>query len=239
MSSLEANDLQSIGSFVLNNLTTLSGLTFPELTAVTTIEWEALPALQNLTFGSQVQMAKNVLITNTQLQSLQGINLQVVDSFNINNNPYLTQVNMNLSNITTSLTLQANAKSLQASFPSLQTALNMTFRNVSSVSVPALSTVNGSLVFDDNFFTGFSAPNLTTSGGISFVGNSQLTNISLPMLTTINGGYQIANNTALLSVDGFQQLKTVAGAIDFSGNMTKCVFLCVISLSLSLRPSRY
>ncbi|KAI9839375.1 MAG: hypothetical protein M1838_004342 [Thelocarpon superellum] len=221
LTSIEADDLTTIGKgFVLNNLTTLSGLIFPQLTEVDSIQWEALPALQNLTFAQSVQQATNVLISNTQLQSLQGIDLMMVENFNINNNPYLTSITTQLSNITTSLTLQANAKSLVASFPDLQTALNMTFRNISGINVPALSTVNGSLVLDDNFFTSFSAPNLTQCGGISVAGNSQLTNISLPSLTTINGGYQIANNTALLSIDGFQNLKVVAGAIDFSGNFT-------------------
>lgn len=222
VTTIEANNLQSIGKgFILSNLTTLSGLIFPKLTSVDSIQWQALPALQNLTFGSKINQANNVLISNTQLQSLNGIDLQMVDNFNINNNRYLSSIDTQLSNITTSLTVQANAQSLVASFPNLQTALNMTFRNISDVKLPSLSTVNGTLVLDDNFFKGVAAPNLTQCAGISIAGNSQLTNISLPALTTINGGYQIANNTALLIVDGFQQLKVVAGAIDFSGNFTK------------------
>jgi len=39
-------------------------------------------------------------------------------------------------------------------------------------------------------------------------------------LQTIGGGYLIANNSALLIVDGFEALKTVVGALDFSGNFT-------------------
>ena len=206
---------------MLNNLTTLSNLIFPELTTVDSIQWQALPALQNLTFASKVSKAANVLITNTQLQSLQGIDLMVVDNFNINNNPYLTSVEVQLVNITTSLTIQANSRNLVASFPYLQTALNMTFRNVSEVKGPSLLTVNGSLIVDDNLFESFTAPNLTKSGGFVFVGNPNLKNISLPQLTQIGGGFQIANNSKLLNIDGFKNLKTVDGAIDFSGNFTK------------------
>ena len=82
-------------------------------------------------------------------------------------------------------------------------------------------TVNGSLIVDDNLFESFTAPNLTKSGGFVFVGNPNLKNISLPQLTQIGGGFQIANNSKLLNIDGFKNLKTVDGAIDFSGNFTK------------------
>lgn len=222
ITGISAGSLSTIGKgFILTNLTTLSNLVFGELTQVDSIQWQALPALQNLTFASKVRKAKNVLITNTQLQSLQGIELEVVENFNINNNPYLTALEVQLSNITTSLTVQANSKNLVASFPQLQTALNMTFRNCSDVKVPALSTVNGSLIFDDNFFESFTAPNLTQSGNLVFVGNPNLKNISLPQLTNIGGGYQIANNTKLMTIDGFKKLKVVDGALDFSGNFAK------------------
>ncbi|KAI9828984.1 MAG: hypothetical protein M1832_000007 [Thelocarpon impressellum] len=221
LTGLLANDLETIGGgFILTGLTRLSGLTFPQLTAVDSIQWQALGALQNLSFTSTVSKAKNVLISDTQLQSLQGINLEVVDNFNINNNRYLTTMDVQLKNISTSLTVQENARSLVASFPNLQTALNMTFRNCSDVKLPSLSTVNGTMVFSNVGFKSFGAPNVTKSGGISFVGNPELTNISLPLLTTIEGGYQIANNSGLLIVNGFRQLKTVAGALDFSGNFT-------------------
>lgn len=47
--------------------------------------------------------------------------------------------------------------------------------------------------------------------------NSQLTNISFPKLSSIGGGFQIANNTKLLSILGFPNLTSIGGAIDFIG----------------------
>ncbi|KAI9678076.1 MAG: hypothetical protein M1817_006020 [Caeruleum heppii] len=222
LTSIEANSLNSIGSnFALRGLTILSTLNFPELKEVGNIAWEALPALQQLSFTKEVTKAANVLISNTQLNSLDGINLEQVDTFNINNNAYLSSVDVQLGNITEALIIQANGKKLVASFPNLEWAFNMTFRNCSDVKLPSLASVNGSMGFFDNFFKTFSAPNLTESGGsLVFVSNSDLTNISMPNLETIGGGYQIANNSQLMEIDGFPALTTVAGAIDFSGDFS-------------------
>lgn len=223
LTTLSADSLTSIGkNFVLTNLTTLQTLSFAKLSKVDTIQFNALPELQNLTFPSRITEAADVLITNTQLNSLAGIDLQTVDQFNVNNNPYLTTIETQLGNITKSLLIEANGKRLSASFPNLQWAFNMTFRNCSEIRVPSLTAVNGSMGFYENYFSSFAAPNLTTVGqSLVFDNNAQLTNVSLPKLKTIGGGYQIANNTQLKVIDGFQALQTVGGALDFSGNFTK------------------
>jgi len=105
--------------------------------------------------------------------------------------------------------------------PNLQFALNMTFRNVSSVSLPSLSGVNGSLGFYGNILSTFSAPNLTQTGSdLVFDDNTGLTNLSLPSLTIVGGGLQIANNSQLKSINGLPKLQDVGGAVDFSGVFT-------------------
>jgi len=222
LTSLEANDLAEIdGEFALNGLTILSTLNMPSLAKVDNINWVALPGIQQLTFTHGVTEAGNVTISNTQLNTLDGINLETVEIFNINNNPYLGDIDMQLANVTQALNIAANGRNLKASFPNLQFAFNMTFRNCSDVSMPSLSSVNGSLGFYSNYFTDFAAPNLTATGqDLVFDDNPSLTNISLPLLKTINGGYQIANNTELKNINGFQKLSVVAGALDFSGNFT-------------------
>jgi len=222
ISQISAGSLESIGEeFNLNGLTILSTLTFPRLTDVGSIIWEALPALQGLSFTTGVQTAGELNIQNTQLNSLDGINLQVVDTIYIANNNYLEDINMQLGNITESLTLEANGRNVSAIFPNMIWANNMTFRNVSTVSIPSLSAVNGSLGFYSNMFSDLSATNLTTVGGsLSFVSNTDLTNISMPLLKSVSGGFQIANNTELEIIDGFPVLATVGGALDFYGNFT-------------------
>lgn len=223
MTSLEANDLTEIDeSFALNGLTILSTLQMPSLTKVNNINWVALPALQQLSFTHGVTQAGNVTISNTQLNTLDGINLETCEIFNVNNNPYLKDINMQMANISQALNIQANSHDLTASFPNLEFAFNMTFRNCSEINLPSLASVNGSLGFYSNYMTTFSAANLTQTGqSLVFDDNPSLTNISIPLLKQINGGYQIANNTELKVINGFKGLKVVAGAVDFSGNFTK------------------
>ncbi|KAI9867258.1 MAG: hypothetical protein M1813_009536 [Trichoglossum hirsutum] len=224
LTSLSAQNLKTIGNtFELNGLTVLSTLNFAALTEVKEISWTALPALQQLTFTSKVKKATNVLITNTQLNSLDGINLEQADVFNVNNNQYLRSVNVQLANVTKALNVEANGKDLVASFPNLQWAFNITFRNCSDISLPSLASVNGSIGFFDNYLTSFNASNLTSTGpggSVVFVSNSKLTSVSLPVLKTVGGALQMANNTVMTVVDGFPALSVVAGAVDFSGNFT-------------------
>lgn len=224
LQSIEAPQLTIIDeNFELNGLTILSNLNFGSLSSVKRIQWTALPALDELSFTTEVTKADEISITNTNLKSLDGINLEQVRIFDVTNNLYLSKMELQLGNITQQLTLQANSRDLVVSFPNLQWAYNMTFRNCSEVKLPSLASVNGSMGFVDNYFESFSAPNLTKTGpggSLVFVSNSRLTNISIPRLESIGGTYQIANNTKLDTVDGFPILKSVGGAIDFRGTFT-------------------
>lgn len=220
------SSLQSVSGFELGALNALSELSFPQLTTVTQLNFTALAQLQQLDFGGVgITKAASVLITNTGLSSLNGINnLKQVDIFNVNNNQALQNISLQVTSITQSLDIEANdflVSGLSTSFPLLQTAQNMTFRNCSEILLPALVNVTEDLGFYGNDFISFTAPNLTTAGGLVFVDNTQLTNISLPALVSINGTYQIANNTKLPKIDGFQNLSVIKGALDFSGNFTE------------------
>ncbi|GAB7351982.1 hypothetical protein MBLNU459_g2507t1 [Dothideomycetes sp. NU459] len=222
LTQISGSSLETITeTFNLNGLTILSTLNFPRLTNVDSIQWEALPALQGLSFTTGVQTASTLNIQNTQLNSLAGIDLQVVDTVYIVNNDYLQDINMQLGNITEALTIGSNGNNVSAIFPNLIWANNMTIRNATSVSLPSLESVNGSLGFYSNEFSMLSAANLTTVGGsLSFVSNQDLTNVSMPMLKTVNGGLQVANNTEFKVVNGFPALATIGGALDFYGNFT-------------------
>ncbi|KIV79607.1 hypothetical protein PV11_07158 [Exophiala sideris] len=221
LTAITSDQLGTItGTFSLTGLTILSTLQFNSLNAVNIINWVGLPALQSLNFNQGVSQANQIYISNTELNNVDGIELTAVGSMNINNNPYLTDVNVNdLTNVTTSLSFSANGKDLEISFPNLQDAANLTFINVSSVNMPSLATVSGSMGFYSDTFQSFAAPNLTSTGGtLAFVDCGSLSNVSFPSLTQIGGGFLIANNTKLTAISGFPKLKTVVGAIDFAGS---------------------
>ena len=234
MKQISASDLVTLdGAMNLNGLTSLYALNFPKLKTVDSIKWQALPNLQDIGF-TEVTKADKVDIQNTALRSLKGINIEQADEIFIANNGYIDDISMQLGNVSTSLTLADNNEAVKVQLPNLIWASNLTFRFCGSVSVPSLETLNGSLGLYNNGFDTFSAPNLTTVGeAVAIVANDQLKNISFPQLTKISGNLQIANNSKLIEIDGFPQLKSIGGAFDMSGNFTRyvchmlvCLYLC-------------
>lgn len=224
LTAITSDQLNSIGgTFGLNGLTILSTLQFDSLTAVNMISWVALPALQGLNMGQGISEANSIVISNTQLNSLSGIELTAVGSMDVNNNNYLTTINVNdLKNITDELSFSANGMDLEVNFPNLVGAANLTFRNVSAISMPSLSQVSGAMGFYSNLFSSFAAPNLTTTGGsLAFIDCPSVSNVSFPLLTEVGGGMILANNSDLKAITGFPQLTTIVGALDFAGTFNK------------------
>lgn len=219
VTAISAPMLESIGdAFSLNGLTKLKNLRMDALTSVGSIEFVALPTLQNLDFGETISKAGTIRIVNTDLHSLDGINLEKTSGMDIANNPSLSSVNVNkITNATGLISFSANSEDLQIKFPNLQSADNMTFRNTSLVEVPSLETTKGLLGLYSNYFETFSAPNLTSSGALVFNDNSALNNISLPVLKNVDGPFQIANNSMLESFKGAPKLEEISGTLDFTG----------------------
>ncbi|KAH6639767.1 hypothetical protein C7974DRAFT_373961 [Boeremia exigua] len=223
MKRLSADSLEQLdGSLTLTGLVRLFGIDFPKLKTVTGIKWSALPNLNTIGFTAEVTKANTVQIENTGLRDLKGINIEQVDTLFIANNGQINEVNMQLGNVSDSLTFANNNKELAITLPNLIWATNLTFRFVGSLSMPSLKSTNGSLGLYNNDFSSFSAPNLTSIGeALAIVANEKVSNISFPLLTKINDNLQIANNTNLTTLDGFPLLKSIGGAFDISGNMSK------------------
>lgn len=225
LTGLSSSTLNTItGAFKLSNLTGLSNLAFTSLDTVGSISWVALTALDTLTFGTPgITKANSVVISDTFLSTLDGIDVTSVTDLDINNNHRLTKWDSPLANLSSTMNFLANGADMTVSFNKLVWAAEMSINNITEFNVPALQTVNGSAAFGSNQFTSFSAPNLTSTktGDISFVGNNKLQNITFPQLTTVGGALLIANNTALTTVNGFNKLKTIGGAIKLRGNFSE------------------
>jgi len=239
VTTIEAGDLQSIGNFNLGNLTALSALNMPALGSVANLNFTGLGSLQSLGFGTPgILTAGNILITNTILTGLKGLTgLTSVSGVSISNNPYLASVELDVTSIgstggdaTGAIDIGANdvaSGGQTINFPNLETAVQITIRNASTIDLPKLANVSQNIGFYGNLVKNIALPNLTFAGGIVIVDNTQLTNISMPLLTIINGTngtYQIANNTLLKAIDGFETLTTVTGGLDFIGNFTEYAF---------------
>ncbi|KAH8159499.1 hypothetical protein CIB48_g8748 [Xylaria polymorpha] len=220
--TLQSSSLKTIGgAFQMNNVTALVSLVFPALSEVGSIEWTTLNALDEPTFGTPgITKAKSVVVQDTFVQNLDGINVQELTDMNINNNHRLSKFSTSIKTLSNALYVNSNALNMTMEMPNLEWIANMTIANVSTFSVPSLKTVNGSMRFDSNYFTNFFAPNLTEThdGDLSFVSNPQLQNISIPLLKKVGGGLTIANNTDLTKVDGLNSLANVGGAIKMRGS---------------------
>jgi len=224
---LTSSSIKTItGKFNLTDVSSLSTLRFDVLTAVGSIAWSGLPLLGAITFPQSISKASSVVITNTFIEDLAGINLMSVDLLDINNNPRLTKFDTQVGNITQNLNIAGNNKGLVVSLPNLVWAANATFRDVKTLTTPSLSIVNGSIFFVDNGFTDYVAPNLTSignfgghTGAFTFIGNNKLGNVSFPAITSIGGAFQIANNSDVQSIS-MKSLTQVGGAVDLSGNFT-------------------
>jgi len=219
LTQLSAPSVNSIGGNMnLNGLIIMSTLSFPMLSSVGNLNFQTLNALESLTFTNGITKAKSVLITDTALSTLSGINLQTVGDFEVTNNLQLRTINSQVANVTSAFTVAANGLALNLTLPDLIWANNMTVRNVSSISIPALVAVNTTLGIYSSSMSSIMAPNLTTVGGdLAIVDDSSLTNCSMPLLTTVGGGVLIANNSDYITINGFPLLSTT-GAISVSGN---------------------
>ncbi|SMN20344.1 similar to Saccharomyces cerevisiae YDR055W PST1 Cell wall protein that contains a putative GPI-attachment site [Maudiozyma saulgeensis] len=219
--TFSADSIEEItGSLELQSLTVLTTASFGALEKVGTISLITLPAIS--TFATNLKSASNILISDTSLESIDGFSaLKTVDSFNINNNRYLTSVKASLSTVSNALELGFNGQNTALSFDELIWANNITLSSVSNVSFAKLQKVNASMGFINNTFTDLTVDELESVGQtFTISSNDDLENVSFQNLTTIGGGFVIANNTNLKTIDTFSEVTTIGGALNVIGNFT-------------------
>lgn len=219
--SISSSTIQNIkGNFELSGLDLLSSLNMAALKSLNQLTMQSLRQLSTFTFGtSGVSSASDIVISDTVLTDLSGLNIKTVDSLTITNNKRLTAYNSDLTSITTLLSVTSNGNNMEINMTKLTSAAEIQLSNVKSFVVPSLKTITQSLKFDTNpELTTFSAKNVTgIKDSVTFINNNKLTNVSFPLLTSI-GDMTIQNNTKMLAVEGFPKLSTVAGGILLRGN---------------------
>ena len=221
LSTFSADSIEEItGSLELQSLTVLTTASFGALEKVGTISLITLPAIS--TFATNLKSASNILISDTSLESIDGFSaLTTVDSFNINNNRYLTSVKASLNTVSNALELGFNGQNTALSFDELIWANNITLSSVANVSFASLQNVNASMGFINNTFTTLSVDQLKSVGQtFTISSNDDLDSVSFKNLTTIGGGFVIANNTNLKTIDTFSKITTIGGALNVVGNFT-------------------
>lgn len=212
--------LESIlGEFQLQSCRSLSTLSVPNLTSCGKIKWMTLE-LQ--TFTAQITKADELVVSDTKLTSLTGIDPATVKFMDINNNQYLKSVTMNLKNVSQALSMAFNSKNIQISFPQLVWSMNMTLTGAGSIDLPKLQHINGSMNIGNTTVQSISCKKLEgIEQTLAFIGNSAVTEMEFPLLKEIGGAFKIHNNSKMNDITGFPKLEQVRGAIDFVGNFDK------------------
>jgi hypothetical protein len=223
LTSLTSSTLESIeGKFSLAGVTSLASLSMSALTSVNELSFVTCPLLQSMGLSSPgITRANKVTLEDTFIQNLDNFAPTEIDTFSVNINKRLTEINMPFRTASSQIQMSANGQSVSASFPNLVWAASMIIQNVTTFSAPSLVKVNNSLQFDSNYFTEVSCANLTETGNaLSLIGNSNVQNVSFPVLTKVGGGLDLLNNTVLEQIDGFPALEEVDGAITIKGIYT-------------------
>lgn len=225
MVRFSAGNLKTVtGKLSVSGVPELAALTMPALEEVDSLTLLNLANLRELGFTKGISKCDTLRIENTRLSSLNGINLEEAADINIANNGEIDNISfMNMTNITSKLTLSYNNAQVNVSFPKLEAANNISMRAIGSLDIPALSEINsGSFGIFESNLTSVSAPNLTKiDGALVVYNNPLLKNVSFDALETVGADLRIANNTKLNEMEGLPKLKNVQGALDISGNFSK------------------
>ncbi|KAG0044192.1 hypothetical protein BGZ83_010570 [Gryganskiella cystojenkinii] len=231
LTTLTLDNLTAVsGSIFVSNNTILSVVSLPVLQTLTNLEIITAPGLRQLSLNSIASLG-SLKIEDTGLDNsgqLPWSGLQSVADLGVSNNKYLKSIDMNhLKTVSGMLVVAANGlidgKSsaeggTTLSLNNLMTVSNCTFRHLTDLKLPVLSSVSASLSIDETNLKTIQVPLLKTVGQtLSIVSNNKLSNVTFSELTSVGGALLIANNTELTVVDGFKQLKEIAGVLNMRG----------------------
>ncbi|RDW85337.1 hypothetical protein BP6252_02927 [Coleophoma cylindrospora] len=213
----------------MTNVSMLSTLEFPSLTAVNTISFISLPAVSQFTFTSGLSSVSNVIISNTFLYTLDGINLQNADNVFINNNNRLFDVSLPLETAKVGIWIESNGYNLHLNLTQLTSAGSITLKNISMVSLPSLSFLSGGLSLIDTSVLEFTADSLSVvTQDLIMLDNSNLSDTSFQGLLSA-GSINIKNNTGLNSIS-FEKLSRVPN-VSIGGSFTSIEMPALISVN--------
>ncbi|KAG2732439.1 hypothetical protein G9P44_004856 [Scheffersomyces stipitis] len=224
--TINAPTLQLISEdFELSGLTILNTLNLAQLNTVGSLNWVTLPALESTGLTQGITAADSVVISDTGLTALTGINVVELQTFDVNNNQDINTIDSALQSVTSLLSISYNAESVDVVLDELTSAKNVVFQSINSLSVGNLTTINGSLSVSQSSIDAIEFKDLTSiSNSLTINKNSELESLDFPKLTSIGGALEISDNDKLKSFDGFPELKTIGGSVDINGTFDNGTF---------------
>lgn len=114
--------------------------------------------------------------------------------------------------------IEANGNSANISFPNLTSAGSMILRNISSISLPALTLLSGDLLLEHIYLTDFAVDKLSVVQALTLLENTNLNYTSFQALLS-GASIDIRNDTRLISLSS-EKLGSV-GSTNVGGNLTR------------------
>ena len=124
------------GVLEFNANTILSNLNLAQLTTVGSFSLNALPALEKTGLTAGITSADSVIISDTGLSSLTGINVFKLKVFNVNNNDNIDTIDSGLQEVTDTIDISYNAEKVDVILKQLSSAKNIVLQQVNSFSAP-------------------------------------------------------------------------------------------------------
>ncbi|CAI5757591.1 unnamed protein product [Candida verbasci] len=225
-SAINAPTLQLVsGELEVNGNTILSNLNLAQLTTVGSLNLIALPALEQTGLTAGITSADEIIISDTGLNSLAGINVYKLKVFNVNNNDDIETIDSGLQEVTDTIDISHNAEKVDVTLDQLTSANNIYLQSINSFSAPNLTVANGSISLSSSSNEKFELAELTSIGkSLTIDNNDELEELDFPKLTSIGGALEISENENLKSFDGFSELQTIGGSVNMNGTFDNGTF---------------
>lgn len=206
------------GELRVSDATILATVNLAQLTTVGSLTYNALPALQDTGLTSGISSAEQITFANTGLTSLNGVNVNSLKVFDVNNNQDINNITSSLLSVTDTLSINYNSAKVAVSLDLLASAKDVSFQSIGSLSAMNLTMINGSLSFDSNSFNSFALNALTRIGdSLSIDKNDNLNSFNFSSLGYIGGALNIIQNSNLHDFSFFPNLTTVGGSVNLVG----------------------
>lgn len=225
--SFVAPNLQLVsGDFELTFNHLLQTLNLAQLATVNAFTLTALPALTNVGLTSGITTAQLIVISDTGLNSLDGINVFSLKVFNVNNNGAIATINSGLQKVTDQLIITDNGKDAVVTMNKLTAVNDLTLGKVSNFTVGNLTSINGSIAISQSYMQSIDLSQIKAiNNSLTIYSNDNLNSLNFSSLQSLGGALQISENPQLKSFQGsFASLKTVGGAVLINGTFDNGTF---------------
>ena len=186
------------GTIRLVDMPVLERFRLSQLQAVGRIELDGLPSLHQLEFFTGGSQVSSILVHNTGLDNLTGLNPSSMQGIDIRNNTRLGNVNLSsLVESTGPITFEQNSASLSISLDALKSSGSLVMNGVNDLSMPNLSVVSGTMSIFQNGNPSLDLDRLESISGSLEIEFSNLIQLPMPNLNTIGGSLTLTDNGEL------------------------------------------